>query len=253
MAATNFKLKSPDFWFSIPDAAGTPRTAGTMGVIGDTIVVWPATRTATEAGFGISWAEWITLPCASTTASTWLAGTALYYDATNAVVTIDPDEGKNRYVGVIHTTASADSLTVIDASFDGRAGAWMPSEGMVYHAHQVVTTAEINAGEEILPAVTGRTYTVVGYQLLCAGAAAGATAIVLADTASSPVAVSTALIAACGNGARISSYALAISNVTQGTIGSALTASKGVQLYKTGSTLTGTTSVTVDLLYTFTQ
>lgn len=113
----------------------------------------------------------------------------------------------------------------------------------------VATTAQINAGLTFLAAQAGITLTVVGVLLLCAGNAAGATDIRISDTNASPVDVVTATVAAATTGASLSTEATT-SGLTVGTFCAALTASKGLQIRKTGSTLTGTTSVTVRVLYT---
>jgi hypothetical protein len=113
----------------------------------------------------------------------------------------------------------------------------------------VATTAQINAGLTFLAAQTGITLTVVGFFLLCAGNAAGATDIRISDTAASPVDVVTVTAAAAATTAVLTSESV-ISGQTLGTFAAALTASKGIQIRKTGSTLTGTTAVTVRVLYT---
>lgn len=108
------------------------------------------------------------------------------------------------------------------------------------------TTAQVNAGLTLLAANANATVTVVGVWLSFTGTAAGATDIRISDTAGSPVDVITVLVAAA-NGTIVTEAGG--SNITVGTFAAALTAAKGLQIRKTGSALTGTTSVKVRVLY----
>lgn len=122
-----------------------------------------------------------------------------------------------------------------------------------YSTEVIATAAEINAGRVILPAATGLSYLVTGIDLLCVGAAGGATAITLVSTEDTPKTLLTVNVAQATDGAIITTRPLTASVTTGNGFRTALTAGRGVNIAKTGGTLTGTTSVTVHIKYRITQ
>jgi len=113
----------------------------------------------------------------------------------------------------------------------------------------VATIAEINAGKTLIPAITGKTITIVGYDLVVAGSFATGTDARLQDTNGTPVVVVTALTAALSDGAKIPGAAT-VANVTNGAgYGAALTAGKGLVIKSTGTAMTGGTSIKVIVRY----
>jgi|SRR5579872_313034 len=112
------------------------------------------------------------------------------------------------------------------------------------------TIAQINAGLTLVAGVAGRTITVTNFYMMAHGNFTTATDVRISDTASSPVDVVTVVVAdfqdtnivtpAGGTG------------ITVGTFAAPLTAGKGLQLRKTGSSITVATSATVTVQYSLT-
>lgn len=117
--------------------------------------------------------------------------------------------------------------------------------------HSVVLLAELNAGKEIIAAVTGRQIKVLGYYLRVNGSsAATGTSVKLQDGAVSPVVLVTALTAALTSGVEISSENT-VSNVTKGAgFLTPLTVSKALNIANVGTAMTGLTSIDVVVRYT---
>lgn len=113
------------------------------------------------------------------------------------------------------------------------------------------TLAEINAGTTVLPKIPGFTYKVIDFLLIFAGVAAAATDIRLSSTASAPVDIATVGVANAGDGDK----AAPVDATT--TLGAGymaeLASGQGVQIRKTGPTLTGTTGVTGWVIYQLTR
>ena len=96
-----------------------------------------------------------------------------------------------------------------------------------------VTRAEMITGKTLVAGVAGRTIRVLNYRMVVTGAFDGGagTSLILQDTNGTPVVITTALKAALTDGARISSYGLAIANVTDGAgLTGNLTASAGIEV-----------------------
>lgn len=111
------------------------------------------------------------------------------------------------------------------------------------------TLAQINAGYTLIDAVQNEQIRLVGIAATVTGAFADATDIRIGDTADTPVVAVTYAIAGVTNGAKFDANNT-ISNQTIGAgYGAALTVSKGVQVYKTGSAATGGTSITFIIQY----
>lgn len=119
----------------------------------------------------------------------------------------------------------------------------------VYSKIVSVTLAELNAGKPIIAAIPGRTIKVIGYYFEFTGTFTTATAIVLQDTAASPVNVVSIAIAGAATATKISSEAVQ-ANTTDGAAYLAnATLSKGISIAKTGSSAAGGTSLKVKVLY----
>lgn len=126
----------------------------------------------------------------------------------------------------------------------------MGGSDLLYSKTVIATLAEIIAGKEVLPEVDGISYTIIDADFIFAGTAATATSIDLESTEDTPKTIVAVPVAAADDGDIATTRPLT-ANVTTGSgFRTALTAGKGVNLKETGSTLTGTTSVTVNLKYT---
>jgi hypothetical protein len=116
-----------------------------------------------------------------------------------------------------------------------------------------VTRAEMITGKELVAAVAGRTIRVLNYRLVVTGAFNGGagTSMVLQDTNGTPVVITTALKAALTDGARISSYGLAIANVTDGAgLTGNLTASAGIEVAADSAWDAGTSvDIVIEYMY----
>jgi len=113
-----------------------------------------------------------------------------------------------------------------------------------------VTLAELNAGKVLVPAVPGRVYRPTDFFLGFNGTFAAATDIRLSDTAGSPVDIVTIGIAQAGTGV-VHTRSKGTNTLGPGLLFD-LTASKGIQIRKTGSTATGGTSILVQVQYRIT-
>lgn len=114
-----------------------------------------------------------------------------------------------------------------------------------------VTTAEVNAGHALLAATTGRTYRVLDWAVTArGGAAATATAVLLQDTAGTPVVIATIAVAALTQDETVNPGSAGVAGGAGGG-GVALTADKGVSIIKSGSDVATATSFDVVLLYTY--
>lgn len=114
---------------------------------------------------------------------------------------------------------------------------------------ETVTLAQLNAGKTLVPEVGGRTYNVVGFWVKFNGTFTTATDIRLSDTNGTPVDILTIAIAQAGDGV---THALGVGTHTLGTLFANLTASKGIQIRKTGSDAAGGTDIRVGVLYQIT-
>jgi hypothetical protein len=107
----------------------------------------------------------------------------------------------------------------------------------------VVTQAQLNAGQIIVPADPLRNIIPVGAQVIVTGSLSALTDLRISDTNGTPVDIVTILQAQLTNGANLSTYGG--TGITLGTFGLAVTAGAGIQVRKTGSAATGGTSVLV--------
>jgi hypothetical protein len=121
------------------------------------------------------------------------------------------------------------------------------SGNKVLSVEKTVTLAQLNAGHAILPDVPGRVIKPLGFFIQFNGAFTTADDIRLSDTAGSPVDIVTIAIAQAGNGV---SHSHAHGTNTRGAGFLAnLTAGKGIQIRKTGSTAAGGTDIKVQISY----
>jgi hypothetical protein len=117
--------------------------------------------------------------------------------------------------------------------------------GGVKNVSFTVTQAQVNAGKTLIPAVAGKTITVLNYLVNATGTWATGTAVVIEDTNASPVAVVSIATADIGN---VNFPGAAGNTIT--TLGLPLTAGKGLQVVGTGSAFTGGTNLVINLTYT---
>lgn len=111
-----------------------------------------------------------------------------------------------------------------------------------------VTLAEIVAGKVLIPAVAGRSIKPLRYFVSVSGSFAAGTSVILQDTNSSPVVITTMAVAALTDGSKISSE-VAVDNVTDGAgLRAALTAGKGIAIPADAAMTTGT-SIFVSIDY----
>lgn len=160
------------------------------------------------------------------------------------------------YIPKIQHSNNGDTLTIASGGTlnleSGSTFQWKDAAAtpVLYSVHNV-TTAEVNAGHNILPAVAGRTYRILYWGVTARGGAAGAvTAVLLQDTAGSPVNIASIPAAALTQDETCDSGK---ANVTGGLAGGGalLTADKGVDIIKSGSDMTTATSLDVVLMYTY--
>ena len=79
--------------------------------------------------------------------------------------------------GTIDNTA-ADTLTITETNIALTGGVTSYSNPVVLNHRHRVTVAEINAGHEILPAITGKSYRIIGVKAIAYGGAVGTTTTV---------------------------------------------------------------------------
>jgi hypothetical protein len=106
------------------------------------------------------------------------------------------------------------------------------------------TAAQVNAGTVIVPERADRQVVVVGGWLRALGGnAAGATSVDITDTAASPVTVAATAVGSLTQNTLVS--------IAGANMGAGLTAGKGLRIGKTGSSLTGATSVDYCIWYAY--
>jgi hypothetical protein len=111
-----------------------------------------------------------------------------------------------------------------------------------------VTLANIQSGITLIPAVAGRTIKVLRYFVKVNGTFTTGASVILQDTNSTPVIITTMLVAALTTGSKISSE-MVISNVTDGAGFKAnLTADKGIAIPAV-ATMAGGTSLLISIDY----
>jgi len=109
------------------------------------------------------------------------------------------------------------------------------------------TTAQVNTGQVIVPAIAGRSIVVVGGWLRALGGnASGATSVDIASTGGSPVTAAAVPVASLTSGT-----VAAISAGTATNMGAALEAGRGLQITKTGASLATATSVDYCIEYVY--
>lgn len=148
------------------------------------------------------------------------------------------------------TIDSTGALYITSGSPSPGSATGVTTGGIIVSTSANLTLAQVNAGTVILPAVTGQTFKLqhVVLQAL-GGATAGCTAVQVTDTAGTPIVGISAAVAALTQNTIVSEYTPTTVTVT--TIApNALTASKGIQVIKTGSACTTATSFNVIVQYT---
>lgn len=113
----------------------------------------------------------------------------------------------------------------------------------------VVTQAQLNAGQVLIPGVAGKKITVTNIQALYAGTFAAGTAMVIESTNASPVVVVTETLAGMAAGNQPIPYAGDTHQTLGAGWGVPLGTGDGLQAVHTGSAFTGGTSVTLAITY----
>lgn len=143
--------------------------------------------------------------------------------------------------GTVNNTGTSNNSGTINST------ATLYSSKQVQTLISTVTLAQSNAGQIILPAVTGKTITITDFQAKVNGNYATTTAVVLEDTNGTPVVISTLAVAALTTGAFLNS------NTSGVAMGAGyfvpLTLSKGLQVVNSGSAATGGTSIIFKIDY----
>ena len=122
--------------------------------------------------------------------------------------------------------------------------------GVTYALTGSATIAQVNSGTTILSAVTGRRLRVVGFELQAIGGAFGTcTAVQITDTAGTPIVSFSVPIATLTQNTIVTPASSNITFTTYAWQGQ-LTASKGLQVNKTGGTCDTATSLNYRISYT---
>jgi hypothetical protein len=148
------------------------------------------------------------------------------------------------------TIDSTGALYITSGSPAAGAAVGVTTGGIVVSTSASLTLAQVNAGTIILPAVTGQTYKLQHVQMQAVGGStAGCTLVEVTDTAASPIVGVSFTVAILTSGAIVNEASG--SGVTVTTFApTALTASRGLQIIKTGSACTTATSFNVIVTYT---
>jgi predicted RecA/RadA family phage recombinase len=217
-------------------------TSGGGYIIGGMFVVAAAAADETEEFQGSTEGVWT---LAKTTGEgTVVEGRALYWDVTNAKVSVDPTVG-HLPIG----TAAAEAATG-DTTMSVRLNG-VSIAGRMLTIRKRFTIAQVNAGATILPALVGMKYRMVDAFAISVGGAAGAvTTVDIIGTLSS----STRKLVAFAQ-ANLTQSALIRAGGTGGTIladGASFTANDAgaaVTVGKTGSDVTTASHIDVHLTY----
>lgn len=183
-------------------------------------------------------------------------GSVIYLNSSAAITRGAAVEADTSVVGNVITSAGINPI--IGIALDGATAAnqliriyvtTLPARkaGGLQVATITATLAQINAGLVLIPGVTGKKITVSNYTARVTGAFATGTAVLLEDTAGSPVLVSTLAEAGLTNGA------ILLPSSANTTLGAGfavpLTSGAGLQVANSGSAQTGGTSIQFTITY----
>lgn len=221
-AASNIAINTNKF--TVAASSGNTLVAGTLAVTG----VTTATGDILANG-GVDGILGGVTPAAATVTTLTASSTATFGAGSSIVA------------------KTSTSATDINPPFDNR----ILGNPVVKYVYGSCTVAAVNAGTCIPLALgTGRTISVLNYDIVAAGSAATCTGILLEDTTGSPVVVSTIAAAALTSGTHnFPGIANNVLGVGFGA-GSGLTASQGVQIKVNGSGCTTTTAFQYAITYT---
>jgi len=135
--------------------------------------------------------------------------------------------------------------------FTGTVTSTVPTQSSVTPNAQIVTAtlAEINAGKELIPAITGKKIRILDIDAKVSGNFATGTSVEVEDSNGTPVVALQYAVAALTDGAFLEADT---ANVTIGAGYMAdLTISKSLRIEKTGSDFTGGTSITLMISYQY--
>ncbi len=260
--------------FTVTASNGNTLVAGTLSVTGHDTLEGVTSTGATGTGllvFGTS--PTLTTPTIGAATATTINGLALTASTgtltiPNGVVLTGPAAtdtvaglgAANAFTGANTNASSVTYLagsslvaktstttTDINPPFDNR----ILGNPVVKYVYGNCTVAAVNAGTCIpLALVSGRTISVMAYDIVAAGSAATCTGILLEDTNGSPVVISTIAAAALTSGTH---NFVGLANNVLGVgfgAGTGLTASQGVQIKVNGSSCTTTTAFQYAITYT---
>ncbi len=198
-------------------------------------------------------------------------GTVMYMNAGAAITRGAPVEvqyttndvianaGTNEVVGIAFDGASGvDKLCrvlILPPAFENSqtianiAGLQTALDARVKSKQITVTQAQLNAGQVLIPGVTGQAITVLGMQATFSGTFAAGTAAVFESTNGTPVIVETLALAGMAAGYLNLLDAGDTHQVMGAGAGVALGANDGLQLVKSGSNFTGGTNVVLQITY----
>jgi len=218
-------------------------TAGNAYMIGGRVIVATVTALATVLFEGLT--EGV---CNLTKATGFalVEGQAVFWDQTNNRVTNDPAVGF--YVGSVAQAGGAASgdTTVAVALPETQQGG-----GKIYSIRRRCTVAEVNAGVQLLPAIAGYKYRMIGCKAIAVGGAAGAVTTVdvtatqatatvkLVAYAQASLTQSTVLTAGGSGGAVLADGASFVAN----------DAGTAINVGKTGSSVT--TATNIDIIFDY--
>ena len=198
-------------------------------------------------------ADRIAVPCTGADGTNFALGDPVYYDVCcgNQVIA-DDNAGANPIIGSVQVAADSGDTTVIITL---RGTPTKAIEGsVVRHVDSTVTLAELNAGKTILAADAAKTIKVISVRVQFTGTFTTCTLICLGDTAGTPVVVAGIAVAEAATGAIIASHSTCVecADIAWTAIApTALTAAKGLQVYKTGSAAAGGTSLAISVTYCY--
>lgn len=196
------------------------------------------------------------------------AGLSISSNGTGAISFLTGNNGRNQFKVVNTAGTVINRLTVtgaattaaptlaVDTTTDSNVDIFLTPKGtgvvvapqQVYSVEGSVTVAQINAGNTILAATTGRTLKIVGVLMQAVGgSAAGCTAIQVADTTGTPVVGVSVAVAGLTSGTIVTEATA--SNVTLTTFLTALTANQGLQIIKTGGSCTTLVTMNYRVFY----
>lgn len=176
----------------------------------------------------------------------WAVGDVIYWDNANKVATNDPASGGLRIGLAMGAVAGGAGDVLGRVKLDGTS--LIPG---VYHIRRRFTTAEVNAGAALLPALPGVKYRMIdSYMIAIGGNAATATSVdIIATASATPRKLVAAAVAGLTQSAVARAGASNIAVLADGASFTANDANTAITVGKTGSDLATATAVDVSLTF----